>query len=62
MMINGCSTGCPPVYVSVSKPATSSQNRHWLRDGKAMLQWAFCLLLFLFCFSVKFYLLRFNNF
>lgn len=28
MMMNGCSTGCPPIHVSVMRSATSIQNRH----------------------------------
>ena len=28
MMMNGCSTGCPPIHVSVMRSATSTQNRH----------------------------------
>lgn len=29
-MIKGCSTGCPPIHVRISRSATSSQKRHWL--------------------------------
>ena len=28
IMIYGCSTGCPPIHVSVSRSATRIQNRH----------------------------------
>lgn len=28
--MKGCSTGCPPIHVSVSKSATKSQKRNWL--------------------------------
>lgn len=28
MTMNGCSTGCPPIHVSVMRSATSIQNRH----------------------------------
>lgn len=38
IMMKGCSTGCPPIQVSVSRSATSSQNRNWLRGRKAMLR------------------------
>lgn len=31
IIMKGCSTGCPPIHVSVSRSATRSQNRHWLR-------------------------------
>ena len=27
MMLKGCSTGCPPIHVSVSRSATKIQNR-----------------------------------
>lgn len=37
MMINGCSTGYPPVHVNVSRSAPSSQNNHWMRDQNIML-------------------------
>lgn len=30
IMVYGCSTGCPPIHVRVSKSTTKSQNRHWL--------------------------------
>lgn len=29
-MINGCSTGCPPIQVRISKLATNIQNKTWL--------------------------------
>lgn len=38
MIIKGCSTGCPPIQVNVSRSATRSQNRNWLRGRKAMLR------------------------
>lgn len=28
MMIYGCSTGCPPIHVSVSRSAARTQKRH----------------------------------
>lgn len=28
IMIKGCSTGCPPIQVRVSKSATRIQNKH----------------------------------
>lgn len=28
IIMYGCSTGCPPIHVSVSKSATRIQNRH----------------------------------
>ena len=27
-MMYGCSTGCPPIHVSVSRPVTKIQNKH----------------------------------
>ena len=30
MVMNGCSTGWPPIHVRVRRSATRSQNRHWL--------------------------------
>lgn len=38
MMMNGCSTGCPPIQVSVTRSVTRSQNRHWLKGRNAMLR------------------------
>lgn len=38
MIINGCSTGCPPIQVSVSRSATKSQNIHWLSGRNIMLR------------------------
>lgn len=38
MIIYGCSTGCPPIHVRVSKSATNSQNRHWLKGRKVILR------------------------
>ena len=36
--MNGCSTGCPPIHVSVIRSATRIQNRHWLMGRKVMLR------------------------
>ena len=38
MMMYGCSTGCPPIHVSVSRSATKIQNRHWLSGRIIMLR------------------------
>lgn len=38
MMMKGCSTGCPPIHVSVSRSAISAQNRHWLRGRNIRLR------------------------
>jgi hypothetical protein len=38
MIIYGCSTGCPPIHVSVSRSATRIQNRHWLIGRNIMLR------------------------
>lgn len=38
MVMNGCSTGWPPIHVSVSRSATSSQNRHWLSGRNIILR------------------------
>ena len=38
MMMNGCSTRCPPIHVSVSRSATKIQNRHWLSGRNIMLR------------------------
>ena len=38
MMMYGCSTGCPPIHVSVSRSATKIQNRHWLSGRNIMLR------------------------
>lgn len=38
MMMKGCSTGCPPIQVSVNKSATNSQNKHWLRGRNIILR------------------------
>lgn len=38
MVINGCSTGWPPIQVKVSKSATSNQKRHWLSGRNIMLR------------------------
>ena len=37
IMMKGCSTGCPPIHVSVSRSATSTQNKNWLRGRNIML-------------------------
>jgi hypothetical protein len=29
-MINGGSTGCPPIHVRVGRSTVSAQNKHWL--------------------------------
>ena len=29
MVMKGCSTGCPPIHLRVSRSATKNQNRHW---------------------------------
>lgn len=36
--MNGCSTGCPPIHVSVIRSATRIQNKHWLMGRKVMLR------------------------
>lgn len=28
IIIKGCSTGCPPIHVNVSRSAVSNQNKH----------------------------------
>lgn len=38
MMINGCSTGWPPIHVSVIRSATRIQNKHWLNGRNIMLR------------------------
>ena len=38
IMMKGCSTGCPPIHVSVSRPATSTQNKNWLRGRNVTLR------------------------
>lgn len=38
MMMNGCSTGCPPIHVSVSRSATRIQKRVWLIGRNIMLR------------------------
>lgn len=38
MIIYGCSTGCPPTHVSVSRFATRIQNRHWLNGRNIILR------------------------
>lgn len=36
--MNGCSTGWPPIQVSVRRSATSNQNKHWLSGRNIMLR------------------------
>lgn len=36
--MKGCSTGWPPIHVSVRRSATRSQNRHWLIGRNVMLR------------------------
>ena len=38
IIIYGCSTGCPPIHVCVSRSATRIQNRHWLIGQNMMLR------------------------
>lgn len=38
MIMYGCSTGWPPIHVRVSRSATKSQNKHWLRGRKVILR------------------------
>ena len=38
IIIKGCSTGCPPIHVCVSRSAVNNQNRHWLRGGNIILR------------------------
>lgn len=38
MIMNGCSTGWPPIQVSVRRSATRSQNKHWLRGRNIILR------------------------
>lgn len=40
IIINGCSTGCPPIHVRVKRSATRIQNRHWLIGRNIKLRWA----------------------
>lgn len=37
-MMNGCSTGWPPIHVSVRRSATRIQNKHWLIGRNIMLR------------------------
>ena len=37
MIINESLMGCPPIYVSVNKSATSTQNKYWLRGQNVIL-------------------------
>lgn len=36
MLMKGFSTGCPPIHVRVSKSATRTQNKSWLRGRNIM--------------------------
>lgn len=38
IIINGCSTGWPPIQVSVRRSATKSQYMHWLMGRKIILR------------------------
>lgn len=38
MVMNGCSTGWPPIHVSVRRSATRIQNRTWLMGRNIMLR------------------------
>lgn len=38
IVIKGCSTGWPPIHVSVNKSATRIQNKHWLNGRNIMLR------------------------
>lgn len=38
MVMNGCSTGWPPIHVRVKRSATNSQNKHWLSGRNIMLR------------------------
>ena len=38
IMMYGCSMGCPPIHVSVTKSATNIQNRSWLKGWNIMLR------------------------
>ena len=38
MVMNGCSTGYPPIHVSVRRYATRTQNMHWLNGQNIMLR------------------------
>lgn len=38
MIMYGCSTGCPPIHVSVNKSATKIQKTHWLIGRNIMLR------------------------
>ena len=38
MIINGCSTGCPPIQVRVRRSAVRIQNTHWLTGRNIMLR------------------------
>lgn len=37
-MINGCSTGCPPIHVRVRKSAIRIQNKVWVIGRKVRLR------------------------
>lgn len=36
--MNGCSTGWPPIQVSVNRSATRIQNKHWLKGRNIILR------------------------
>lgn len=38
IIMYGCSTGCPPIHVSVNRSATRIQNRHWLNGRNIILR------------------------
>lgn len=38
IIMNGYSTGCPPIQVSVNRSATKIQNTHWLSGRNIMLR------------------------
>lgn len=38
IIINGYSTGCPPIQVNVNRSATKIQNMHWLSGRNIMLR------------------------
>lgn len=38
IMMNGCSTGWPPIHVRMRRSATKTQKRHWLIGRNIMLR------------------------
>lgn len=38
MIMNGCSTGCPPIHVRIIVLATRSQNKGWVIGRKVRLR------------------------